>query len=137
MAVYRRLGFQVLRGGEHPQFGTYNALVPLADGFYIELMAIKDRRLAESFALTRRVVEALKWETHLALYALDADDIKGEVEVIRARGLSIGDPLFGERLRPDGVRVAWRTAHLDDPRLPFLIEDETPREVRVEISVDR
>jgi len=30
--AYRRLGFQVMRGGEHPGMGTANALLPLADG---------------------------------------------------------------------------------------------------------
>jgi hypothetical protein len=33
--VYEQLGFQVLRGGDHPKMGTSNALVPLADGTYL------------------------------------------------------------------------------------------------------
>jgi len=131
MAAYRRLGFEVLRGGEHPKFGTHNALVPLTDGFYIELVGIKDRKLAQGSPLTRLVVEALGRRERLARYALDSDDLKGDIEAIRTRRLSLGNPSQGERLRPDGVRVVWHTAHPDDPRLPFLIEDETPREVRV------
>ncbi len=136
MALYRRLGFQVLCGGEHPQFGTHNALVPLADGFYLELMAVKDRELAEESPVTKLVVAALERANRLALYALGSDDLEGDVAAIRARGLAIGDPIAGERLRPDGVRVAWRTAHPDDPRLPFLIEDETPREVRIPVPTE-
>ena len=40
----------------------------------------------------------------------------------------------GGRLRPDGVRVAWRLARLNaagTERLPFVIEDITGRELRV------
>src|SRR5205823_4945238 len=36
----------------------------------------------------------------------------------------------GGRIRPDGVRIEWRTALLAAP-LPFLIQDITPRELRV------
>jgi len=129
--TYRKLGFQVLRGGEHPRFGTHNGLVPLADGAYLELIGVKNQALAEQFPHTQRIVQALKRENRLAAFALDSDDLEKDVEAIRARGLTIHDPIAGERIRPDGQRVAWRTAHSEDPRLPFLIEDETPREIRI------
>ena len=130
-ATYERLGFQVIRGGRHPQHGTHNALVPLSDGFYLELMGVWDRSLASHYPHTNRVVRALDADHRLALFALDSDDLDADVEAIRQRGLAISDPVPGERERPDGERVAWRTAHPDDPRLPFLIEDVTPRSVRV------
>lgn len=131
MRTYRRLGFQVTRGGSHPNHGTHNALVPLSDGFYLELMGVWDRPLARQHPHTNRVVEALDRDNRLATFALDAGDLDADVASARERGLPISDPVPGERERPDGERVAWRTAHPDDPRLPFLIEDETPRSVRV------
>ena len=39
-------------------------------------------------------------------------------------------PKEGGRIRPDGVELRWRTAVLKAP-LPFVIEDLTPRELRV------
>src|SRR5262249_58019959 len=35
---YQSVGFHVVRGGRH-QVGTHNALVPFADGVYLELIA--------------------------------------------------------------------------------------------------
>lgn len=131
MGTYQRLGFQVVRGGQHPRHGTHNALVPLSDGFYLELMGVWDRSLAGRHPHTNQVVQALDGDNRLALFALDSDDLDADVEAIRGRGLPISDPVPGERERPDGERVAWRTAHPDNPRLPFLIEDVTPRAVRV------
>ena len=39
MADYEALGFSVVRGGEHPMWGSRNALVCFADGSYLELIA--------------------------------------------------------------------------------------------------
>ncbi len=130
METYRQLGFQVQPGGEHPGRGTYNALVPLSDGFYFELMGVKDKSLAEKFAPSRRVVDALDRENHLATFALDSNKLDSDVASIRGRELMIGDPNEGERTRPDGQRVAWRSALPEDSALPFLIQDVTPRETR-------
>ncbi|KAF8579459.1 hypothetical protein K439DRAFT_1637941 [Ramaria rubella] len=38
-AAFRKLGFDVLPGGTHADSQTYNALITLADGVYIELIA--------------------------------------------------------------------------------------------------
>ena len=131
MRAYDALGFQVIRGGTHPDHGTHNALVPLSDGFYLELMGVWDRTLASKHPHTNQVVQALARHNRLALFALDTEDLDADVKAIRERGQAIGAPVAGERERPDGERVAWRTAHPDDPRLPFLIEDVTPRAARV------
>lgn len=131
MRTYRRLGFDVVAGGTHPQHGTHNALVPMTDGFYLELMGVWDRALAAQHPHTSQIVEALDREDRLALFALDSDDLDADLAESRGQGLGISEPVPGERERPDGERVAWRTAHPDDPRLPFLIEDVTPRSVRV------
>jgi hypothetical protein len=131
MQTYRNLGFEVRPGGEHPRFGTHNALVPLADGGYLELIGVKDHDLATQFPHTRLIVEALARENRLANFALDVRSLQVEVEAIRKRGVKIEDPTPGERLRPDGQQVAWKSAHPDNLRLPFLIEDVTPREVRI------
>lgn len=127
--VYQQLGFEVLRGGEHPKAGTHNALVPLADGTYLELIGVWDELLAQE--QSPHVVTALHHENRIAQFALASDDLDGDVAAIRARGFEIAEPRDGERARPDGIRVAWRSAHPTDPRFPFLLQDVTPRELRV------
>ncbi len=131
MALYRRLGFQVLRGGEHPQVGTENALVPLADGAYLELIAVKEAGQAAQGPLTRQVLDALGRANRFAGFALETRDYDADLRAARERGLLIQKGLPGERVRPDGQRVGWRTAHPENPTLPFLIQDLTPRALRV------
>jgi hypothetical protein len=127
--TYERLGFQVLRGGEHPNAGTHNALVPLSDGSYLELVGVWDMALAEQKA--PHIVNALRRENRLANFALESNDLEADVAAIRARGLEMADIHEGERNRPDGVRVAWRSASPTNPNLPFLLQDVTPRDTRI------
>jgi catechol 2,3-dioxygenase-like lactoylglutathione lyase family enzyme len=127
--TYERLGFQVLRGGKHPKMGTHNALVPLADGSYLELIGVWDRELAAQAA--PYILATLQHENRLARFALESDNLDGDVMAMRARGFDLGDAQAGERERPDGQKVAWRSAFPADARLPFVIQDVTPRELRV------
>src|SRR5439155_691104 len=41
---YRRRGFTVTPGGEHADGLTHNALIPFADGSYLELVAFHEPR---------------------------------------------------------------------------------------------
>ncbi|TAH49393.1 MAG: VOC family protein [Chloroflexota bacterium] len=127
--VYERLGFQVLRGGKHPKMGTQNALVPLTDATYLELISIFDHALAEQ--ASPFIVAALRQQNRLARFVVESNDLDADVAAIRARGFEIGDIHEGERERPDGQRVVWRSAMPADERFPFLIQDVTPREVRI------
>lgn len=129
--VYERLGFQVVRGGKHPQMGTHNALVPLADGTYLELVGIWDLELAQQ--ANPAIVETLQKENRLARFVLASDNLDSDVIAMRARGFDIGDAQAGERERPDGAKVAWRAAFPPDTRFPFVIQDVTPRELRVPV----
>lgn len=131
MDLYRRLGFQVLAGGEHLDAGTKNALVPLADGAYLELIGIGAPSLARQVPFGRQVLAALDRSNRFAGFALETTDCQGDVQAVRARGLTIVKAPPGGRVRPDGRQASWRTAHPEDPGLPFLIQDLTPREVRV------
>lgn len=136
MEVYRRLGFQVLVGGEHPTVGTHNALVPLADGSYLELVGVRKPELAQQFPFGQQVLEAIARPNRLVGFALESADVNGDVQAIRDRGLTMAKAPPGGRVRPDGQQVSWRTAHPEDPRLPFLIQDTTPRSLRVPPSPD-
>ncbi len=132
--TYRRLGFDVRAGGEHPAFGSHNALIALADGAYLELVGFKNIDLA-SKTFWRDAVERLRVSAGLDNFVLLSNDLVNDVSNLRARGLVVSEPEAGSRVRPDGQRVAFRIATLGGTRsglLPFLIQDDTPRELRIE-----
>lgn len=128
---YERLGFAVHYGGVHPAWGTENALIPLADGTYLELLAARDPAAARGHRLWRRADSGTRQAGEYGGYALLSDDLDVDVAAARRRGLTLADPQPGQRQRPDGVVVRWRLAFAGRPDLPFLITDDTPRKVRV------
>lgn len=140
-------GFTVTPGGTHAGGLTSNALIALADGTYIELLRVNldgafelMRRLRATrvgpwalrgrSALDRRFVPMAGEGPGPRSLALGVDDLAAAVARVRARGVRIGDPQPGERLRADGQRVAWYLG-MPDARMPFLIEDVTARDLRV------
>ena len=66
-------------------------------------------------------------------YCLEAGKLDESVAAINARGLAYTAGPETGRLRPDGVALRWRSAMppAQNLGLPFLIEDVTPRELRV------
>lgn len=122
---YETLGFTVVPGGEHADGASHNALVAFADGSYLELIAF------------RREAPAHRWWRHTAVgeglidFALLPGAIEEDLAAARARGLVLSGPFAGGRERPDGVRLEWQTAFAEQPELPFLCGDVTPRELRV------
>lgn len=125
---YQALGFKVLEGGVHASGATHNALIVFADGTYLELLA-STGQVARPETLDFSPMLA-KGEG-LGGLALRADDLPALVAALRKRGLTLSDPIAGARQKPDGTRLAWRLALVDDGFLPFFIEDVTPRPLRV------
>lgn len=124
---YRQQGFTVVPGGKHPTF-THNALIGLADGSYLELLAFYQPNPQST------------WWPKLALgggliaACMQTDNLKREIVTFRAAGIEMGDPMPLSRVRPDGYHLKWVLSLYggESPELvPFLIEDETPREERV------
>lgn len=123
-ADHRRRGFTVTPGGEHADGVTHNALIPFADGSYVELVAFRD--LARS--IDHRLWKIAADGGGLAAFALLSDDLAADAAALG--DLVTHPPTPGGRIRPDGVEIKWRTARLAAP-LPFVIEDITARELRV------
>ena len=118
---HTRRGFTVTPGGEHAGGVTHNALVCFADGSYLELVAF------------RRPDPTHRWWRHAAIggfadFAVLSDDLAQDLSALK--DLVVREAAEGGRTRPDGVSLRWRAAFLRAP-LPFLIEDLTPRALRV------
>ncbi len=134
MERFRALGFEVQPGGEHTAFGSHNAIVPLADGTYLELVAFRNPALAAK-TFWGDLVRRLEIREGFGSYVLASSDLVNDVQDIRARGLEVADPNPGTRARPDGKMVAWHTAIVGGTisgTLPFLIQDDSPRALRSE-----
>lgn len=133
MQTYQRLGFDVRAGGEHPAFGSHNALIAFADGTYLELVAFKDAALAAQ-TFWRAGVARLRVGEGFAGFVLASNDIANDVARLKS-SLAYNEPQAGARVRPDGQRVEWHTAMFEGSPvglLPFLIQDDTPRALRIE-----
>lgn len=129
---YRKLGFTVTPGGRHARF-THNALIPFHDGSYIELIAFYEHPEDGS-------AETHRWHRHVATggglidFALGATNLDTLVSDADTRGVSFSGPQPGYRRRTDDVELRWRSVMAQGENagaLPFVIEDETDRELRV------
>jgi catechol 2,3-dioxygenase-like lactoylglutathione lyase family enzyme len=119
------MGFTVVPGGEHTGGLSHNALISLADGSYLELVAFRGPVPKDHFFYREGVTEGL------ITYALLPSDLEADIAAIRERGLEYAGPRSGGRLRPDGVRIEWQIGTPPSRDLPFLCADVTPRELRV------
>jgi hypothetical protein len=121
-------------GGPHGNGITQMALVGFGDGTYLELIApIKPGVTAGS--------DWAKFMTEDAVtcaWAVTSNVLLQEVDRLKKAGIPVTAPAPGSRKRPDGMSVEWKTADVGSGTkgsvLPFIIEDETPREWRVQPS---
>jgi catechol 2,3-dioxygenase-like lactoylglutathione lyase family enzyme len=124
---YETLGFTVVPGGRHP-VGTYNALIALADGSYIELIAFYQENREHRWWAPLQKGEGL------VDFCMQTNELSDDAETMRAAGIRMNDPQPWSRTRPDGYQLKWTLVIPQEGHrgvAPFLIQDETPREERV------
>ena len=127
-AAFEALGFNVVGGGRHP-IGSYNTLIGLQDGAYIELLSFYEDSPKHYW-----------WDAArsrgggLIDFCMQTDDIRADYAVFEAQGVEMS-PLVGlSRVRYDGFQLSWLNNEIYGQyqgMIPFVIEDETPREERV------
>lgn len=126
-AGYTSLGFTVVPGGRHA-VGTENALIGLQDGAYIELLAFFEAME------THRWWRPRERGGGLVDFCAATDDLPADLAALRSAGVEVDDPRPQTRTRPDGHVLRWKLAIPGERhrgRVPFLIDDETPRRERV------
>jgi len=130
-SLERAAGLRASEGGRHEALGTANRIVWFGDS-YAELVTIADEAVAKRSWLGAPVAAALDRGESFVTWAIRTDGLDPDVRSARAGGARFGDPVAGERTRPDGRAVRWRLAlpgELGPAELPFLIErDETSAE---------
>ncbi len=129
--AFAAVGLRSDYGGPHASGGTHMALLGFDDASYLELIAPE----VPSAPLPERAPWPKEIEGNAGPcgWAINVRHIEREVELFRGRGLEASTPAPGGRLRADRVPLEWQTAALSggaDRRLPFLIQDRTPRDLR-------
>ncbi len=127
--AFEAAGFRVTPGGSHPT-GTHNALIPFADGTYLELIAIEDPVLGADHPWFQRMAG----KQGFVAFAVAADPLDYELARLASMEIISVNSRDGARQRPDGQQLRWKSSDLaSDPPvfLPFLIQDVTERRLRV------
>lgn len=150
MERYAQLGFTVVPGGVHASGLTHNAIVPFADGSYVELLGftrpsqyadMRDARangtmssaVAGKTPLDQRFLPRAADGVGLADAAIGCGEVDRVITRARDEGLPVSGPMPGSRRKPDGSVIAWQLVFPEGEELPFLIEDVTPRTDRVPV----
>lgn len=131
IAKARFAGFTVVPGGIHGSGNTHNALIGFADGAYLELFApTVQGRTAE-----HRWFERVRQGGGLVDFCLLGTELGTEIASIRERGIQYSEPFAMARVTPDGTRIEWLLSTppgvVGRSGWPFMIEDTTPRALRV------
>jgi len=113
------LGAPFHDGGYHPRFGTRNRILPLADGHYIEVVAVLDHPAADKVPFGQAVRARTAAGGGWLGWVVSVADL-GPVEQ------RLGRPAVeGHRQLPDGGLLEWRQIGVkgmqSDPQLPFFI----------------
>jgi hypothetical protein len=129
------LGLATEYGGPHSNNVTHMALLGFVDGSYIELISTIEGVRTKTHAF---------WDKHIAgdggpcAWAVRVDDVAAEAARVADLGIHVEGPAYYSRRRPDHSVVEWDLAFLGDQgagaRLPFIIKDITPRDLRVRPS---
>jgi catechol 2,3-dioxygenase-like lactoylglutathione lyase family enzyme len=132
IAAYTRIGFNIYPGGAHSGKGTHNAIV-FNDEDYLELMSVSDREeyLAARVAAGSAgpsLVDFLAQGGGFRYVVLQSDDLVGDVDAMRRRGVDVQDPTEGGRRTPSGKELRWKAATLGpgNPLPVFFIQHLTP-----------
>jgi len=123
-----KLGFTVAPEGRHP-FGTVNGCTYLADGTFLESLAIGQRETCEEAAIRGNVFVARdqayrfrNGEEGFSAIAMGTEDAKADHSGFTKAGISAGEILDFSRpfVTPDGTRdkAAFRLAFAADLRAP-------------------
>ncbi len=133
-AAFASVGLGADYGGPHATGGTHMAVLGFADGSYIELIA--QQRPGSVDNSWKHFVES---DAGPCSWAVLSADVQKDVARMKAAGLPTYGPFEGGRKKPDGNVLQWRTAAAGTSltpgaTLPFMIEDITPREWRVQPS---
>ncbi|HLR97197.1 MAG TPA: VOC family protein [Jiangellaceae bacterium] len=115
-----QLGVEPVDGGLHPRFGTRNRVLPLANGHYVEVVAVLDHPVVDQVPFGQAVKARAESGAGWLGWVVAVEDLTAlEARLGRAA-------VEGHRTRPDGVELRWRQLGvkglMNDPALPFFVQ---------------
>src|SRR5262245_26546785 len=132
MEQYKRIGFDIHPGGDHPGKGTHNAIAFNTDD-YVELLAVRDPVEQQAAArvpgtTATGLAEFLAKGGGIRYVVVQSDDLGADVSAMRARGVDVSDVGDASRRTPAGKLLQWKAAVTGEANpLPiFFIQHLTP-----------
>ena len=129
--AFAEAGLPTEYGGPHANGGTHMAMLAFGDGSYLELIAPQKSRASIRESPWGK---AMAGDAGPCAWAVATSDITREVGRIKSARIATTAPEPGNRTKPDGTVIRWKTAAVGrgirGATLPFLIEDVTPRRLR-------
>ncbi len=120
--VQEKTGVKALTGGSHPGVGTQNALISLGNRQYLEIISLdpSQKQAGRMAALIKdlHTPQVITW-------AASTGNIDELSQQAQASGFEIDGPSGGERRKPDGSILKWRTVRILSrfvDVIPFFIE---------------
>lgn len=144
--IFSSYGFTVTPGGINGP--THNALIAFENETYIELIALRKKRMRLLMKFMRRsgLLRLRSWtktDLNNRLFGwfsktqgfrdicFRASSLAAVAKECQAKGIALTPIIPFNRHRPDGVTVSWYLAGAIDDAQPFFIEDKTPLELRI------
>lgn len=132
--VFTEVGMTPDFGGPHGNGITQMALVGFDDQSYVELISPIKAGVTEGSDWAR----FMTGDIGVCAWAAGTNILLQNLDRLKKTGVFVGEPKRGNRKRPDGMSIEWITAQVGPGTtgslLPFMIEDQTPRQWRVQPS---
>src|SRR5258708_14361108 len=108
------------------------AIIGFDDTTYIELIATIKPGVPAGSGWAKFMAE----DAVTCAWGVGTNVLLQEVDRLKKAGIPVKAPERGSRKRPDGMSIEWMTADVGagtpGSTLPFVIEDQTPRDWRVQ-----
>ncbi len=116
-------GVRPVFGGVHHGFGTHNALVSMANGSYMEVLALDSDQNVENPIVNE--IKSLGSPEILAFH-VQSKDLESIASILESMNIKYTGPLDLSRERPDGEILRWRLLFPESPlfkhALPIFID---------------
>ncbi|MEW1981898.1 VOC family protein [Citricoccus sp. NPDC079358] len=113
------LGIERVKGGVHPRFGTRNAIFPLRNRQYLEVVEVLDHPSSEKAPFGQAVRARSEMGGGWMGWCVSVDDLAPFEERLERQSVP------GNRKFPDGRELTWRQIGIKgliaDPQVPYLL----------------
>jgi hypothetical protein len=122
--IEKLTGVRASPGGQHPGYGTRNALIALGPSTYLEIIG-PDPEQPRPTGPRRFGIDDLK-EPRLFTWVAKGTDLEALAANAAQHGINLGAVISGQRQRPDGVLLNWRytdpNSVVADRIVPYFID---------------